>query len=818
MALNLLAGTIGDLSTPVRTALACGVWLPVFFAEAGPMFLRAGNGRRCAALALLFPVAVGLHAGGLHGIFALLLTLVIFFVLEGGNALNQPALETLAAKPTLNQPAPHPALSPSDGAKVADSSAVVSTKAEGRVNASGVLLGILFLTTAGSGLWVLARQALPAAFMAEEHVSMGAAKFTSWLRGEAVVFGPTYSGVSLILFFVLFSLSAFLLSGPRNLRLLVEVLAGQVLLLLGYQLAFHWLLAKCELVSPWVLLGTAQMGLFALGWGLAVLHLRSLSPQPVPWRIPVGVSVPLAAGAVVLMFCTGDAFLFLQKSRPPRVLLYDDGTLDWSVPVYGQYSGVSGGMFGSLANFLQRRGCEAFRSDLTNDWQNHADVVVVFNLMHKFKPEEKRQIWEFVRKGGGLLAVGDHTGTTAIREPFNDLLEPVNAEFNFDCAMPIQRGWAGGMQWFPHYTTAALESEADNQIVVGASLTLRAPARPLLVGRHGWSDKGDLQNKAGGYLGDRHFSPDERLGDVILVATANYGAGRVMVFGDTSTFQNGALARAGDYVEAIFRWFVAPRSWLPPALSALGLGMILISAGWLLVARRTAAPAIVVVLFVGLYLGDVASGIAGRVAAKRAIQPQTGDALIDASHLSRCDADLWEQDGLGGLIENLMRKGYMPSVATHFSPELILSNKLVFLVAPAEPLRPKEVAIYDEFVRSGGQLFICAGYEESSGCKPLLERFGFQVRNLPLGLAPPGTNAARVEFLGAWPVVPPATDCEVLCRWEDYPLIVAHSYGRGRVVVIGDSLFFANRNLEMPRSYNLDNIEFVRKLVPPHEP
>jgi len=374
------------------------------------------------------------------------------------------------------------------------------------------------------------------------------------------------------------------------------------------------------------------------------------------------------------------------------------------------------------------------------------------------------------------------------------------------------------MQWFPHYTTAALESEADTQIAVGASLTVRAPARPLVVGRHGFSDKGDLANQAGGYLGDRHFSPDERLGDVVLVATANYMSGRVMVFGDTSSFQNGALARGGDYVETIFRWFVSLRNWLPPVLSALGLGTILFSVVWLLARRRCSATVIVVVLFVSLYLGDVASGLAARFAAQQAVHPQTGDALIDASHLSRGDAELWDSDGLGGLVQNLMRKGYMPSVTAHFSPEMIRRSKLVFLVAPARQLRPKEVGVYDEFVRRGGQLFVCAGFEESSGCQPLLDRFGFRIKNLPLGMATPGTNATRVDFLGAWPVVSPVEESEVICSWENYPLIVARKYGQGRIVVIGDSLFLVNRNLEMPRSFNLDNIEFFRKLVPPHEP
>jgi hypothetical protein len=43
------------------------------------------------------------------------------------------------------------------------------------------------------------------------------------------------------------------------------------------------------------------------------------------------------------------------------------------------------------------------------------------------------------------------------------------------------------------------------------------------------------------YLGDRRHNPGEKIGDLVLVAEARYGNGRMLVFGDTSPFQNGAL-------------------------------------------------------------------------------------------------------------------------------------------------------------------------------------------------------------------------------------------------------------------------------------
>jgi len=164
-----------------------------------------------------------------------------------------------------------------------------------------------------------------------------------------------------------------------------------------------------------------------------------------------------------------------------------------------------------------------------------------------------------------------------------------------------------------------------------------------------------------------------------------------------------------------------------------------------------------------------------------------------------------------------MRQNYFPVVATHFSSDLLRQSKLSFLVAPAKRFTARESSAYEEFVRCGGELFICVGYEDASACRDLLARFGLQLRNLPLGSLGPDSNDVKIYFLNAWPVVAGPGETEVLCRQGEYALIVSRRCGQGRVVLIGDSGFFLNRNLEMAESFNPENIQFFRQLVPAHE-
>jgi hypothetical protein len=675
------------------------------------------------------------------------------------------------------------------------------------------------LTGAAAGLWLCAWELLPQVNTWVEWVSSVSCRVASLFAGSAVVFGPTYSGVPILVSLLGCHLSIFAQSRPRRPWLLLVFVATQCGLLLGYQTAFHLLVDRWSLESPWVILGASQLGLLLSGAWLPLIQLRYSALEPLRWQLPRYSWAWFSAATFLVFICVSDSFSPLSATPTrPRVLLYDDGYLDWSVPVYGQYSGLRGGMFGALPLFLQRRGCEAWRGGLTDGDLNRANVLVVFNLMRKFSPAEKRRIWDFVGQGGSLLAVGDHTGTTQIREPFNDLLEPVNIAFNFDSAMPVRRKWSNGLRCFSHCTTANLDSALDAQIQVGASLSVGPPARPLVSGTHGWSDKGDLQNRANGYLGDRRYSVDERLGDVVLVATARYGEGKVIVFGDTTTFQNSAAARGGDYVEVIFRWLSEKENARLAVSMRLILAVVMAGALWWLLRARVSNLGLVTSLFGCIYLGYAAGSLAGRSLARGLVSaPAPGDAVIDASHLSRCDPELWWPDGLGGVVQNLMRKNYVPQVMPQFSPELVRRCKLAFLVAPAKPFSRDELEVYEQFVRDGGELFVCLGYEDSFASGALLQRFGLRLRNLPLGQIGPEANDARVHLLNAWPIVAEVDGTEVVCRQGDYPLIVARQVGKGRVVLIGDSGFFLNRNLEMAEAFNLQNIEFFRRLVPAHE-
>ena len=106
------------------------------------------------------------------------------------------------------------------------------------------------------------------------------------------------------------------------------------------------------------------------------------------------------------------------------------------------------------------------------------------------------------------------------------------------------------------------------------------------------------------------------------------------------------------------------------------------------------------------------------------------------------------------------------------------------------------------------------GWEEREASVPLMDFFGFSIDYLPLAqfisLIPYANQ--KVRFAEAWPVVSRGEKSEVIAAYQKFPVVLKKAYGKGTVVMIGDSSFFWNKNLEMEESHIQENVEFLRWL------
>ncbi len=656
-----------------------------------------------------------------------------------------------------------------------------------------------------------------------DHAALAFSGAVGRLIGQAYAFGATASGFRVLLFVACWGVARLIWAERRRaydfvifMAMLVATAAAVELLLTALAIAIQLWLGHLVF-----LLFNSQVIYLVAALGPVAWYRRRTAPVlPAAAAAPGRrvlirlVTAPLLAG---LLIGLGLTLTLIPEPGPGRVLIVDEGLLNWRLPVFGFYGERSGGMFGRLPGFLEAQGYDGARvtRPVTAETLEGSKALIVINLMEPFSAEEKSAIWEFVGRGGSLLVLGDHTGVAGIRMPFNDLLEPVSIEFEFDSATFWAQGWRDALELMPHPINKGIIDAEDIQIWIGASLAIRPPARPVIVGKYGYSDIGDEANVERSYLGDRRHNPGEKIGDLVLVAEARYGAGRVLAFGDTSPFQNGALVSSWAFAQRVFLWLTGTASYLP-----LWMNIALVAAGIFVLyiaSRGTGRSAYAYIM--------VAAGIAAAAQATghfTDLPPppriDLAKAVVDFSHGERFDQLTWYDDCIGGFEFNLMRNGYSAHLMREFSEEMVLDSEVLVVIAPAIPFSRREIDAVDEFMEAGGLFMLSTGYEERDRSEEILSRLGLEIENVPLAHFEVEIYGQTVRFAEAWPLSVSDPEAAALAYHPDYPqpVMVFVPRGSGGALVIADSQFLLNSNLESLETWYEGNILFLKEVFTRH--
>jgi hypothetical protein len=105
------------------------------------------------------------------------------------------------------------------------------------------------------------------------------------------------------------------------------------------------------------------------------------------------------------------------------------------------------------------------------------------------------------------------------------------------------------------------------------------------------------------------------------------------------------------------------------------------------------------------------------------------------------------------------------------------------------------------------------GWEDGDASRNLLQHFNLDLKNIPLGRITPDHNSKKVSFQNAWPISHDDENVEIIARAWEYPVAVLKPYGKGSLLLVGDSAFLLNRNLEGLHNYSIDNILFLKDLL-----
>ncbi len=708
------------------------------------------------------------------------------------------------------------------------------------------------VTLAVFGLYSFVRTSIPWFWLATDHLGQGMASLLSIPMAKPTHVGATFAGLDfLVVTTVFWALYVGSTKPPRAVRVacgFAAIVAGHLLYLIGLAYVPDLVAAVPEGASSW-----AGFLHEAVPWNLPIvacaIHLLIAgamlrwSPGISPGERPQTDVPSLSPGARLALGAAALAMALLLpivtvldtsvlSASNKKIVFYEKGFLNWLQPTHDSYGRLSSGMYGMLPMLVESLGARCvISSDLSAADLEDADALVLIFPDEPWSNGQLDRINEFVRRGGSLLVMGEHTtGDPNGNNRFNDVLGTTAMHVRFDSATFAVGGWLHSYETLSHPTTVGIADDRNQfGVVIGASVDTRWPARPLLVGRWGWADQGDEASDRA-MMGNGRYDSGEKLGDIVLAAEQPLGKGRVIVFGDTSNLSNGINVSAHAFTSRLLAYLASGRNAHPAWRQFAGalIGAFLI----VLLCRRHSpwrTALVAVGLTASLTLCLSANLKTREVMPDGRVRSPNNLAYINASGLSPYSGESWRPDGLGGLALTLMRHDYLPLTLAELTFQRLQRAGLLICGARCREFSEAELHAIDQFVNAGGILLLTVGRDHANASGPLLRRFGFGIgldetsEPAPWGhFKSPYLEAngrwVYVRFHAAWPIRCEDPNARAIAYGRDnQPVILLRRVGSGQVVLIGDTYFATNQNLEredgLPFEGLRENADFWRWLI-----
>lgn len=553
--------------------------------------------------------------------------------------------------------------------------------------------------------------------------------------------------------------------------------------------------------STWVLLAMQAVPVL-LAWRLVRVAPPAEAAEPArqrPAAAPARRLVP--AGALALLACaafTAAVLLDPVGARKGGRVLVDEHHTDWEptqrpydTEWYGHLSGYNYAcIYDYCSRFYRTARQEA---PITPAALAGCDVLVIKTPLLRYSRPEIDAIEHFVRQGGGLLLIGEHTDVFGSGRSLNAVAQRFGFRFRYDCLFGVDSVfddlWAPPL--VPHPVVQhmppmdfATSCSIDPQHSRGRSVITGVGLKNLPADYHALNLYPQVEDR-----------PDMRYGAFVQLWSARHGAGRVLAFTDSTIFSNFSTFEPGkaELWMGMIEW-LNRRDEFPVDLRwpLLLIGAVL-AAGCAWAGFRVAAGggAVWLVCLVCAVLGWAGTSLGVRAwsrAAMPAIQPERGftSVVIDRTV---CDARLskggfigGKSDGFGIFERWLLRVGLFTS--RRAGAEAFGGDLLVLM----HPHLQADQAWRDALVRyveGGGKLLVLDSPRNAGSTTNLL------LRPMGLSLGPRvGEGTLSAGAGGQTVQVKAGEACEVIggrpiATMDGKTVAAEVSFGRGTVTLVG---------------------------------
>lgn len=247
-----------------------------------------------------------------------------------------------------------------------------------------------------------------------------------------------------------------------------------------------------------------------------------------------------------------------------------------------------------------------------------ASTLVVYDPDRAFDADQLKLVEDFVREGGGLLVIGDHTNVFGSGSHLNELVEPFGFQYRDDVLFDLDADFHQIID-APVLPPAAWHGIEFFKLRGPTSLRPTSLwTRPVYQVGHSKGVRAIYS--VNNFYPPPHDDPKMSSGDFCVAATARYGKGRVAAWADSTVFSNFEIFYPGKY-----EYLLDTLHWLNHKDSGLSgvarrMGLLVLCAGAAALLLRYRRPRLWLGVFTAAGGGLLAAWMLSRVAETRAAE------------------------------------------------------------------------------------------------------------------------------------------------------------------------------------------------------
>lgn len=459
---------------------------------------------------------------------------------------------------------------------------------------------------------------------------------------------------------------------------------------------------------------------------------------------------------------------------------------------YGQESGYNYAcIYDYCSHFYQM---SRLNTPINDAALGNCDVLMIKVPTSRYSREEIDAIERFVKRGGGLLLVGEHTNVFNTGIYINEIASVFGFSFRYDCLFGIDSVFED-LYHPPLIPHPIIQQMPPLDFAVSCSAN---PGRSL--GRAVIRSTG-LKNLPADYHASNFYPQvqdraEMRYGAFIQLWAKRHGAGRVVGFTDSTIFSNFAAFEPGkaELMLGMLEWLNHRNSRLDPRPFLIGIGLALSVAALIFAKQWRGAWAIL--LSAGM-LGWAISAVSvygihcHSMSLPEATRPMVRvviDRTVCNGPLSKSGFIAGQKDGFGIFERWILRLSYFTSRKK--DTDAFTGTILVFL-HPNQNVGDQFRERLVRYVASGGKVLILDSPENSgSTANSLLYPFGLTVKR-------DTRHRGLLSTQSDWPAITIDSSCKIdggkPIMWIDStPIAASIQHGKGTVTVIGFGSRFAD--------------------------